>query len=50
MGVTVGESKCCHRGGVLANALCDIWCGKVVYFHKDWLWTSGCGPVGTLEW
>ena len=26
---------------MLANALCDIWCGRVFYFHRDWLWTSG---------
>ena len=23
------------------NALCDIWCGRVFYFQRDWLWISG---------
>ena len=26
---------------MLANALCDIWCGRVYYFQRDWLLTSG---------
>ena len=27
----------------LANALCVIWCGSVLCFQWDWLWTSSGG-------
>ena len=37
----LGESRCRRRGGVLANALCDIWCGSFIFRE------IGCGlPVG----
>ena len=40
----VAQQACEMRAGVvvvLANALCEIWCGRVFYFQRDWLWTSG---------
>ena len=41
----LGESRCGCRGGVLANALCVIWCGRVFFYQRDWLLTSGGLPV-----
>ena len=42
----VAQQACEMRAGVVVGAECwrmhcDIWCGRVFYFQRDWLWTSG---------